>query len=94
MNEVWVLKDDCGHEPYFFADRETPYEYMKKDLLHRIEFLKNKEEKDEYDEQDLQILQEELKTLTEEYNEGDEFAIDGYMYCYCYKVYQKGEMPD
>ena len=26
MKEVWVLKDDCGHEPYIFADRETPYQ--------------------------------------------------------------------
>ena len=94
LKEVWILKDDCGHEPYIFADRETPYEYMKKDILSRIEFLKNSEEKDEYYEEDLQALQENLKELTEDYNEGGKFSIDGYMYCHCYKIYQKGEMPD
>lgn len=94
LKEVWILKDDCGHEPYIFADRETPYEYMKKDILHRIEYLKNSEEKDEYYEQDLRELQDNLKELTDGYNEGGDFEIDGYMYCCCYKIYQKGEMPD
>lgn len=93
LKEIWVLKDDCGHEPYFFADRETPYEYLKKDILRRIEFLKNSEEKDKYYEEDLQILQEDLEELTEDYNEGGDFSIDGLWYCYCYKIYQKGEMP-
>jgi len=94
LKEVWVLKDDCGHEPYIFADRETPYEYIKKDLTNTINYIKNKTEKDKYDNEYIEELCNNLAELEESYAEGGSFTIDGLWYCYCYKIYQKGEMPD
>lgn len=94
LKEVWVLKDDCGHEPYMFADRETPYEYIKKDLTKTINYINNKTEKDEYDDDYIKELNNNLAELDESYAEGGDFGIDGMWYCHCYKIYQKGEMPD
>lgn len=94
LKEVWVLKDDCGHEPYIFAERETPYEYIKKDLTNTINYIKNKTEKDKYDNEYIEELRNNLAELEESYAEGGDFTIDGLWYCYCYKIYQKGEMPD
>lgn len=94
LKEVWVLKDDCGHEPYIFAERETPYEYIKKDLTNTINYIKNKTEKDKYDNEYIEELHNNLAELKKSYAEGGDFTIDGLWYCYCYKVYQKGEMPD
>lgn len=94
LKEVWILKDDCGHEPYIFADRETPYEYIKKDLTDTINYIKNKTEKDKYDDEYVEELRNNLAELEESYAEGGSFSIDGIWYCHCYKIYQKGEMPD
>ena len=94
LKKVWVLKDDCGHEPYIFADRETPYEYIKKDLTSTIDYIKNKAEKDKYDDEYIEELRNNLAELEESYTEGGDFSIDGIWYCHCYKIYQKGEMPD
>lgn len=94
MKEVWVLKDDCGHEPYIFADRETPYEYIKKDLTNTINYINNKTEKDKYDNEYIEELRNNLAELEETYAEGGEFYIDGLWYCHRYKIYQKGEMPE
>ena len=94
LKEVWVLKDDCGHEPYIFADRETPYEYIKKDLINTINYINNREEKDELDVEYLKELNNNLTELEENYAEGGDFGIDGLWYCHCRKIYQKGEMPD
>ena len=93
MNEVWVLKDDCGHEPYIFADRETPYECLKKDITDSINYINNKTEKDKYDIENLNEYKNNLAELEESYAEGGDFSIDGLWYCYCYKIYQIGEMP-
>ena len=93
-NEVWVLKDDSGHEPYIFADRETPYEYIKKDLINTINYINNREEKDELDVEYLKELNNNLTELEENYAEGGDFGIDGLWYCHCRKIYQKGEMPE
>ena len=93
LKEIWVLKDDCGHEPYFFADRETPYKCIKKDIEEMIDFLKNKIEKDKYDDEYIEELKNQLAELEENYAEGGEFSIDGIWYCHCYKIYQIGEMP-
>lgn len=94
LKEVWILKDDCGHEPYIFADRKTPYEYIKKDLTDTINYIKNKTEKDKYDDEYVEELRNNLAELGESYAEGGDFSIDGIWYCHCYKIYQKGEMPD
>ena len=94
LKEVWILKDDCGHEPYIFADRETPYEYIKKDLTDTINYIKNKAEKDKYDDEYVEELRNNLAELEESYAEGGGFSVDGIWYCHCYKIYQKGEMPD
>lgn len=94
LKEVWVLKDDCGHEPYIFADRETPYEYIKKDLTNTINYINNREEKDELDVEYLKELNNNLTELEENYAEGGDFGIDGLWYCHRRKIYQKGEMPD
>ena len=93
LKEVWVLKDDCGHEPYIFADRETPYKCLKKDITDLINYINNKTEKDEYDIENLNEYKNNLAELEESYAEGGEFGIDGLWYCHCYKVYQIGEMP-
>lgn len=91
MNEVWVLKYDCGHEPQIFADRKTPYEYIKKYLTETINYFPEefKSDSDYFKE-----LCNDLTKLEESYSEGGDFGIDGLWYCNCYKVYQEGEMPN
>ena len=42
----------------------------------------------------LDELHNELAELEEDYAEGGDFSIDGMWYCHCYKIYQKGEMPE
>lgn len=93
MKEVWVLKDDCGHTPHIFADRETPYQCIKKDLTDTINRINSREEKDELDIEYLEELNNDLIELEEDYAKGGDFCIDGLWYCRRYKIYQKGEMP-
>lgn len=92
--EVWVLEDDCGHTPYIFADRETPYQCIKKDLINTINRINNREEKDELDVEYLEELNNNLAELEADYAKGGDFCIDGLWYCRRYKIYQKGEMPE
>lgn len=88
LKEVWILKDDCGHEPFIFADRETPYKLLKKEITDSIEYFTKKGDNDYAEE-----YERELAELEESYAEGGDFSIDGLWYCNRYKVLQKDERP-
>lgn len=88
LKEVWILKDDCGHEPFIFSDRETPYKLLKEEITNSIEYFTKKGDNDYIEE-----YERELAELEESYAEGGDFSIDGLWYCHCYKVLQKDERP-
>ena len=56
------------------------------------QILKNKFA--EYVHEDETEYNAAIKELDEEYAEGYNFGVDGFMYAHCYNVYPKGEMPE
>lgn len=84
--EVWIVKDDCGHEPNIFIDREDAYAYIKMRMERVYKPFQCIEDETEYNLR--------MKELNEQYAEGGSFSVDGFMYADCYKVYPKGEMPE
>lgn len=93
MNEVWILTDECGHEPQVFADRESAYLYLKNGIIKDIAKIEKSDWK--YAEQEIAEYKKALAELEENYAEGGNFCIDGWWYCSSYNVYQKDkEMPE
>lgn len=84
--KVWIVKDDCGHEPNIFIDREDAYAYIKMCTERNYKPFQRTEDEIEYNAA--------IKELNEQYLEGGDFCVDGFMYADCYKVYSKGEMPN
>lgn len=84
--EVWIVNDDCGHEPDIFIDREDAYAYIKMRIERNYKPFQCTEDEIEYNTA--------IKELNEQYSEGGSFCIDGFMYADCYNVYSKGEMPN
>ena len=94
LKEVWILTDECGHEPQVFADRESVYFYLKTGLLKDIAHMEEIKDEWKYAEQDKEELEKELAELEESYAEGGSLCIDGCWYCSSYTIYQKDrEMP-
>lgn len=87
LKEVWIVKDDCGHEPDIFIDREDAYAYIKMCTEKNYKPFQCAEDEIEYNTA--------IKELDEEYSDGDNFfGVDGFMYARCYKVHPKGEIPE
>jgi hypothetical protein len=84
--EIWMVKDDCGHEPYLFIDKADAYAYIKMCTERNYKPFRCAEDEAEYNAA--------IKELDEEYSEGGSFGVDGFIYAHCYNVYPKGEMPD
>lgn len=86
MKEVWIVKDDCGHEPDIFINKEDAYAYIKMCTERNYKPFRCIEDETEYNTA--------IKELDEQYSEGGYFGVDGFMYAHCYSVHQKGEMPE
>jgi hypothetical protein len=87
MKEVWIVKDDCGHEPDIFIDREDAYAYIKMCTERNYKPFRCAEDETEYNAA--------IKELDEEYLDGDNFfGVDGFMYARCHKIHPKGEIPE
>lgn len=84
--KVWLVKDDCGHEPDIFIDKADAYAYIKMCTERNYKPFQCPEDETEYNAA--------IKELDEEYAEGYGFGVDGFMYAHCYNVYPKGEMPE
>lgn len=84
--EVWIVKDDCGHEPNIFIDREDAYAYIKMCTDRNYKPFQRPEDETEYNT--------EIKELNEQYAEGGDFGVDGFMYAAYYSVHPKGEIPE
>ena len=84
--EVWIVQDDFGHDPYLFIDKADAYAYIK--------MCTDRNYKPFYDAECETEYNAAIKELDEEYAEGYDFGVDGFMRAHCYDVYPKGEMPE
>lgn len=94
LKEVWILTDECGHEPQVFADRESVYLYLKNGITTDIAKMEEIRNEWKYAEEQITEYKNILAELEESYARGGSFCIDGWWYCSSYNVYQKDrEMP-